>query len=1083
MGYEPLHHKYRPQTFADLVGQEAIATTLTNAIKTQRIAPAYLLTGARGTGKTSTARIMAKSLNCRSYDVPTPTPCGKCDLCHGVTIGNALDITEIDAASNTGVDNIRELIERAQFAPVQARYKVYAIDECLTGESLVLTSHGYVRIDDPTIKGKKVLSYNDALNIWEYKKVLRWLDQGLRQTLTIKTANREISCTANHLIRTNTGWIQAKNVKEGMKILSPVPVVAECSYSNMAQIDVSADLLEDISSTGINSDKKYMTSNSFSNKQSFLNPSVLVGAMKSWIFQNFCDKKERESKVFNLIGRDIHTNKGMVFGTTALQNLLPMREFSLQKHWDLSMVRCLGMAPSFTLTSTADSPDWPGLTAKSSKNGWHIKQAIFQSYDQNLELHQMGDLETHRSAVVQPVIPNSEMSLKPLTLIGRARSYLWNGLVKLLPKVWHGGTWMTERFLALGIPQIFIYVLKDTQPQKIKLLPIGLQELDIWQLQEATEKQAEKSLTSTSISTQITAKNGFQISSNIQFPQWTTNLEEVELVTVNTTERVYDIEVEGNHNFVANGLLVHNCHMLSTAAFNALLKTLEEPPDRVVFILATTDPQRVLPTIISRCQRFDFRRIPLEAMVSHLQKIADIESIAIHLEAITLVAQIAQGGLRDAESLLDQLSLLEGEITVEAVWDLVGSVPERDLLALLEAIAQDNSTQVLEQVRRVMDRGREPLIVLQSLAGFYRDLLIAKTASDRRDLVALTATSWERLQQLAASLPISHILAGQQHLRSAEVQIKNTTQPRLWLEVTLLGLLPSAIAAVSDTTPRNAIALPTPTSTPTSTPTASHSTTSKPTPTNPTTSEVPTPPTPPISTTPSISTSIPENDFPVATETSTETSIKISTETTETAPSFTADLEASWQELVSILLPAARGLLAEHGRFVEVTQTTVTIGLKNSALKKIAEPKRDEIAKSCEKVFKRPMQVVFAVIGSKAAAKKTMTASPSVTPSITPSITPLATGSLDVEPSPQSSVVPTSHAKIDRPITTPSSGATHPTENLTAPAQLDSPISNPPTGYIAKSPEELAIRNIAEFFNGQIVNFDDEPSNDNQKSS
>ncbi|NJM28091.1 MAG: DNA polymerase III subunit gamma/tau [Pseudanabaena sp. RU_4_16] len=1064
-----------------------MATTLTNAIKTQRIAPAYLLTGARGTGKTSTARIMAKSLNCRSYDVPTPTPCGKCDLCHGVTVGNALDITEIDAASNTGVDNIRELIERAQFAPVQARYKVYAIDECLTGESLVLTSNGYVRIDDPTIKGKRVLSYNDALNIWEYKKVLRWLDRGLRQTLTIKTANREIDCTANHLIRTNTGWIQAKNVKEGMKILSPVPVVAECSYSNMAQIDVSADLLEDISTTGINSDKKHMTLNLFSNKPSLLNPSVLVGAMKDWISQNFCSKRERELKVFNLTGQDIHTEKGMVFGTIAPQNLLPMQELSTQKHWDLSMAPYLVTAPSVTPTNTVDFPDWLGLIAKSSKNGWHTKQAVFQSYDQNLELRQTGDLETHRSVVVPPVIPNSEMFLKPLTPIGRAKSYLRNGLIKLLPKVWHGGTWMMERCFVPETLQLSTYVLKDTQLQKIKLLPIGLQKLGIQQLQEVIEKRGGKYPTTTSIWAQVRVKNGFQISDNIQSPQWTTNLEEVELVTVNKTERVYDIEVEGNHNFVANGLLVHNCHMLSTAAFNALLKTLEEPPDRVVFILATTDPQRVLPTIISRCQRFDFRRIPLEAMVSHLQKIAKIESIPIQLEAITLVAQIAQGGLRDAESLLDQLSLLEGEITTEAVWDLVGTVPERDLLALLEAIAQDNSTQILEQVRRIMDRGREPLIVLQSLAGVYRDLLIAKTASDRRDLVALTATSWEKLQQLTASLPISHILAGQQHLRGAEVQIKNTTQPRLWLEVTLLGLLPSAIAAVNDAAPRHAIALPTPTSTPTTSP----STASKPTPNSPTSDVSSTPiplnSQPSQTTTPSIPTSIPENNFPVTIETSTELSIKASTETIEHAPSLTADLETSWQELVSILLPAARGLLAEHGRFVEVTQTTVTIGLKNSALKKIAEPKRDEIAKSCEKVFKRPMQVVFAVIGAKATAKKTMTASPSAAPSITPSITPSATANLDVEPSPQPSVVLASHAKIDRPISTPSSGGTYPTENRPAPAQPDSPISNLPTGYIAKSPEELAIRNIAEFFNGQIVNWDDEPSDesssDRQKSS
>ncbi|WP_298976036.1 DNA polymerase III subunit gamma/tau [uncultured Thermosynechococcus sp.] len=360
MPYEPLHHKYRPQRFADLVGQGAIATTLTQAILKGRIAPAYLFCGPRGTGKTSSARILAKSLNCLSSPKPTPHPCGHCDVCQQVAGGTSLDVIEIDAASHTGVDNIRELIEKAQFAPVQCRYKVYVIDEC---------------------------------------------------------------------------------------------------------------------------------------------------------------------------------------------------------------------------------------------------------------------------------------------------------------------------------------------------------------------------------------------------------------------------------------------HMLSVSAFNALLKTLEEPPPHVVFVLATTDPQRVLPTIISRCQRFDFRRIPLQEMVAHLQSIAHKEQIDIEPAALTLVAQLSQGGLRDAQSLLDQLSLFPGRITVEHVWQITGAVPEQDLKQLLGAIAQRDAVAILEQTRRLLERGRDPLTILQNLAGLYRDLLLAKTVPERQDLVALTAETWQALIALAEAWSVEEILQAQQHLRTCESQIKQSNQPRLWLEISILGLI------------------------------------------------------------------------------------------------------------------------------------------------------------------------------------------------------------------------------------------------------------------------------------------------------
>jgi len=358
--HKPFHQKYRPNNLNELVGQKFISITLKQAILTEKIAPAYLFNGPRGTGKTSSARIFAKSLNCQSCEKPTINPCGKCDLCKQITDGNALDIIEIDAASNTGVENIREIIEKARFAPTQARWKVYVIDEC---------------------------------------------------------------------------------------------------------------------------------------------------------------------------------------------------------------------------------------------------------------------------------------------------------------------------------------------------------------------------------------------------------------------------------------------HMLSTAASNALLKTIEEPPSRVVFILATTNPEKVLNTIKSRCQKFDFRRINPSDIFQHLLEIAQKESIQYEPQALKMIAKRSNGGMRDAQSLLEQLNLLPEGVTTKNIQNLLGEASEIELTNLIKSLIENNPESLIITCNKLFDAGNEPNQIIIGLLNITRDLLLHTTNNKHLDLYYTSDELQDELDKISKTINKSLIVNWHNNLRNIEFQIKTSDNPRLWLEIHLTGLL------------------------------------------------------------------------------------------------------------------------------------------------------------------------------------------------------------------------------------------------------------------------------------------------------
>jgi len=236
--------------------------------------------------------------------------------------------------------------------------------------------------------------------------------------------------------------------------------------------------------------------------------------------------------------------------------------------------------------------------------------------------------------------------------------------------------------------------------------------------------------------------------------------------------------------------IIDEVHMLTDPAFNALLKTLEEPPAHAVFILATTAPHKVPVTILSRCQRYDFRRIPTGLIQAHLEKLAAQEGWHIDPEGLALVARAAEGGLRDAQGFLDQVVTFGGEeVTAGEIARILGVTDRGALLSALTAIIDRNGPQLLALIDELYNQGHDLRRFYQDLVLYARHLLLAGLHHESRHLAAVADSEWDELTVMARRAPEVHLHNLLTVLLQGEEELKRAAQPRLALEVLLLKLI------------------------------------------------------------------------------------------------------------------------------------------------------------------------------------------------------------------------------------------------------------------------------------------------------
>ena len=620
MARQTLAVKYRPSTFDDVVEQSAIKDILMDQIETGTFQHSYLFCGPAGCGKTTAARIFANDIN-----------------------GGQGSPIEVDAASNNGVDNVRDIIDGARRKPLDCDYKTYIIDECFHKDTLIDTPTGKRRIC--SIKpGDKVYNMTGVATVSNVFK-----NRVFTNRLCCVTINGEqILTTVDHLFFTNDGWVSAKDLVEGDTVYV---------HSNLSELR-----------KGISEESKRRKI-----MQSGMCKSIEPSNSDKVGDSKLCDMWEGISMQATSRETDLFKGLQKYIDISNREGKEVLRPCSSENEGEQSF--------ESTGCASQDSRD--------SKEEWdftHLDGCSWREWS----LYEASD---SFERVIGYGVDTRVRDTHPLSAECSPLSYELQSRPRLTYfKTGDRGGWCRPQYeVATVIRRKENEVSEQFRVDRVEIYQPG--------------------------------------NNDRLFECYFSNSELRE-----ETVEMYDLEVKGHPSYFAGGVLVHNCHMLSIGAWNAMLKLLEEPPATAIFIMCTTDPQKIPATILSRVQRYNFSKISLDSIINRLRYIVACENneilesggpdgaYEVEEEAIQYIAKLADGGMRDAITMLDKCLSLTDTITVKDAVRALGTVDYSTHFDLLFQLECGNKGQAVKLIEDVYNSGKDLKQFIKQFQYFVLDV-------------------------------------------------------------------------------------------------------------------------------------------------------------------------------------------------------------------------------------------------------------------------------------------------------------------------------------------------------------------------